>query len=55
MKVTLIGKPGLVAHIGNIIPCAQARFSEFNTRDIDKTGGREAGLLLEGADQRLFT
>ena len=54
MKVALVGKPGLVADIGDIIPGPQARFGELNPRDIDKAGGRQAGILLEGADQRLF-
>ena len=54
MKVALVGKPGLVAHIGDIIPGPQARFGELNPRDIDKAGGRQAGILLEGADQRIF-
>ena len=52
--MTLVGKPGLVADVGDLISGAQARFGEFNPRDIDKAGGRQAGILLEGADQRLF-
>ena len=52
--MALVGKPGLVADVGDLIPGAQARFGKFDTRHIHKAGGGQAGVLLKGADQRLF-
>ena len=52
--MTLVGKPGLVADVGDLISGAQARFGKFDACHIHKAGGRQASVLLKGANQRLF-
>ena len=52
--MALIGKPALVADIGNIIPGAEPRFGVFHAGDVEKAARRQASVLPEGADQRLL-
>lgn len=52
--MALVGKAALVADVCNIIPGAQPRFSVFHAGDVEKAARRQAGVLPEGADQRLL-
>ena len=52
--MTLVGKPALVAHVGDIIPRAQPRFGVLHARNVEETARRQAGILPESADQRLL-
>lgn len=54
MEVALIGKSGLIADVGYLIPGAQAAPGVLDPRHIDKAGWRQAGILLKDADQGLF-
>jgi hypothetical protein len=54
MKMALVGKPALVANVGNIIPGAQPRFGVLHAGDVEEAARRQAGVLPEGADQRLL-
>ena len=54
MEVALIGKAGLIADVGYLVPGAQAAPGVLDPRHIDKAGRRQAGILLKGADQGLF-
>lgn len=52
--MALIGKPTLVAYVGNIIPGAQPCFGVFHAGDIKEAGWRQPGVLPEGTNQRLL-
>lgn len=52
--MALVGKTALVANVGNIIPGAQPRFGVFHAGDVEEAARRQAGVLLEGANQRLL-
>lgn len=53
--MALVGKPALVADIGDIIPGTQPRFGVLNAGDIEEAARRQARVLLEGTDQRLLS
>ncbi len=46
-------KPALVADISNIIPGAEPALA-YSTQEMLKAARRQASVLPEGADQRLF-
>ena len=54
MKMALVGKSALVADVGNIIPGAQPRFGVLHAGDVEEAARRQAGVLPEGANQRLL-
>ena len=53
--MALVGKPALVADVGNVVSGTQPRFGVLHAGDVEKADRRQAGVLLEGTDQRLLS
>ena len=52
--MALVGKPAMVADVGNVVSGTQPRFGVLHAGDVEKADRRQAGVLPEGADQRLL-
>ena len=52
--MALVGKPALIADIGNFVPGPQPLAGVVNPYDVQITSWRQPGVLLKSADQRLF-
>ena len=53
--MALVGKPALVADVGNVVPARSRAFGVLHAGDVEKADRRQAGVLLEGTDQRLLS
>jgi hypothetical protein len=52
MEMALVGKPALIADIGNLVSGPQPLAGIVNPYDVQITSWRQPGVLLKGTDQR---